>query len=274
MSILVSCDSCSKQLKVRDEAAGKRVKCPECGGVIEIPVPDDVVDAEAADENPFEGGKISSEGDVSSDGGKYDRKPCPACGEMIVKAAAKCRFCGEIFDPDLKQQSKSNRRRSSRDDFDDDDDVVRYPTADLGKRLLAVLTDGLATVVFIAPGIGLLLAGGGPDGLDQGSPLAIAGLLLCLLGGLALVIVHLYLLIKRSQSIGKYFMNIQIFDYETDTPASFTKTFLLRGLVNGLIGGIPCVGPIYSLVDILFIFGDEHRCLHDLLAGTYVVDIS
>ncbi|MCL4296805.1 MAG: hypothetical protein KJ077_13795 [Anaerolineae bacterium] len=27
-----------------------------------------------------------------------------------------------------------------------------------------------------------------------------------------------------------------------------------------------------SLVDILFIFGQEHRCLHDQLAGTWVIN--
>jgi hypothetical protein len=31
------------------------------------------------------------------------RRPCPECGEMIVAGAAKCRFCGAIFDPKLKQ---------------------------------------------------------------------------------------------------------------------------------------------------------------------------
>ncbi len=30
------------------------------------------------------------------------RRPCPMCGEpMIVAAAAKCRFCGAVFDPRL-----------------------------------------------------------------------------------------------------------------------------------------------------------------------------
>ncbi len=271
MSIRVSCNGCGKELKVRDEAAGKRVKCPDCGGVIAIPEPDDVVDAEA-DDNPFAGGNISSVGSVVKDEGQFDRKPCPACGEMIVKAAAKCRYCGEVFDPTLKRQSRTRRRRSS--GYDDDDDVGSFPTADLGKRFLGAMADGLASIVFIAPGFGLMLASGGPDEIDKGSPVAIAGIILIMLGALALVVVQLYLLIKRSQSIGKYVMNIQIFDYETDTPASFTKTFLLRGVVNSLIGGIPCVGPIYSLVDILCIFGEEHRCLHDQLAGTYVVDIS
>ena len=69
-------------------------------------------------------------------------------------------------------------------------------------------------------------------------------------------------------------MKTQILDYETNEPAGFVKSFLLRMLVNRLIGGIPCVGPIYTIVDILFIFGEERRCLHDQLAGTYVVDIS
>jgi hypothetical protein len=29
------------------------------------------------------------------------RRPCPMCGEMIVATAAKCRFCGEVFDKAL-----------------------------------------------------------------------------------------------------------------------------------------------------------------------------
>jgi hypothetical protein len=31
------------------------------------------------------------------------RRPCPACGEMIIASAAKCRFCGEIFDEVLRR---------------------------------------------------------------------------------------------------------------------------------------------------------------------------
>ena len=30
------------------------------------------------------------------------RRPCPACGEFILTTAAKCRFCGEVFDAVLK----------------------------------------------------------------------------------------------------------------------------------------------------------------------------
>ena len=50
---------------------------------------------------------------------------------------------------------------------------------------------------------------------------------------------------------------------------SFVHAVALRGFVNGLIGGAI---PIYPLVDPLFIFGEEHRCLHGLIASTKVVE--
>lgn len=36
--ISLSCDHCDKPLRVRDELAGKRIKCPGCGGVVAVPV--------------------------------------------------------------------------------------------------------------------------------------------------------------------------------------------------------------------------------------------
>ena len=31
------------------------------------------------------------------------RRPCPMCGEMILATAARCRFCGEVFDPSSRR---------------------------------------------------------------------------------------------------------------------------------------------------------------------------
>jgi len=59
--ILVSC-SCGKKLRVKDESAGKRVRCPGCGGVVFVPpsLPIDVAadkpqsqSAKPRDEEPF-----------------------------------------------------------------------------------------------------------------------------------------------------------------------------------------------------------------------------
>ena len=137
MSIRATCDSCGKQIKVRDDAAGRRIKCPECGGAVQIPEPDGVMDAEAAEDNPFAAGDISSEGD------DYDRKPCPACGEMIVNTAAKCRFCGEIFDPTLKKKSKSAGGKSFITGTDPDSAMTT------GDWVIAIICSGIGCIAGI-----------------------------------------------------------------------------------------------------------------------------
>ena len=35
-----SCPKCEKQLRLRDDLAGKKIKCPECGKVLTVPEPD------------------------------------------------------------------------------------------------------------------------------------------------------------------------------------------------------------------------------------------
>jgi len=41
----------------------------------------------------------------------------------------------------------------------------------------------------------------------------------------------------------------------------------------GLIGIIPAIGGIIQIVNILFIFRDDRKCIHDLIAGTVVVSV-
>jgi uncharacterized RDD family membrane protein YckC len=144
--------------------------------------------------------------------------------------------------------------------------------ADLGKRFLGALVDGLSGTIFVGPGYGLMIAGS--IGQNEPGALALIGMALIGIGALALLGINLYLLYTRSQSIGKYLLKTQIVNFETGERADFVSCFLLRGLLNGLIGAIPCVGGIYSIVDICFIFRQDRRCIHDLLAKTQVVDIS
>ena len=250
MAIRFDCQFCGKTLKADESKAGKKVKCPSCEGLLTIPEPepapeDEIFDAEDAAEESYE--------DDELDEPPAGRIPCPKCGELKSKRAKVCPWCGD--------GSKKKKSRRSEEE---------YPLADPGKRLLGVLADGLASLVLVGPGVILVLAAG--DHND--SPLLPIGIILAALGAITMLILQLYLLINRSQSIGKYLVKTQIFDYETRTPAGFVKTFVLRGIVNNLIGAIPCIGPIYGLVDPLFVFSEEHRCLHDRIAGTYVVDIS
>lgn len=119
MPIQVTCPSCHATLKTADSSAGKRAKCPKCDGIIQIPelappspAPDDeyVLDAEANPLSGFSDEELSA-GTPTGD----DRKPCPACGEMIVRGAVKCRFCGEIFDPVLKKKEQKAAKAGDSD---------------------------------------------------------------------------------------------------------------------------------------------------------------
>jgi predicted RNA-binding Zn-ribbon protein involved in translation (DUF1610 family) len=115
MAISFSCPQCGKKLKAPDDAAGKSSKCPGCGSAVTCPEP--VYDAELVDPahgpNPFDdldGGEayaVTAEPAEAPPG--EARKPCPMCGEMIVATAAKCRFCGEVFDPTLKKASRGGK---------------------------------------------------------------------------------------------------------------------------------------------------------------------
>ena len=90
-----------------------------------------------------------------------------------------------------------------------------------------------------------------------------------LLGGLMLV--QLALLAWRSQSIGKLLLGLRIVRVADGGPAGVMRAFFLRGSVPFLIEQIPFAGFVFWVVDSCFIFRDDHRCLHDLLAGTRVV---
>lgn len=155
--------------------------------------------------------------------------------------------------------------------------VTGAPLATLGQRLGASLLDGVAALVALLPMIlalgtaGFLAAAQGNDPTSaEVEPnmglMALSGVLF-----LVLLVINLFWLIKRGQSIGKRIVGIRIVGLESDANPGGVKTVVLRGIVNGIIGAVPVLGGLYSLVDILFIFTKDRRCLHDLIAGTRVV---
>lgn len=88
---------------------------------------------------------------------------------------------------------------------------------------------------------------------------------------LILLLVQAWLLSTRGQSIGKKILRIRIVR-TNGAAAGFTHAFLLRSFVMHMIGSIPVVGGVISFVDPLLIFREDRRCIHDLIAGTIVVD--
>lgn len=159
MSISTECPECGKRLKAPDTAAGRKAKCPQCGTAVRIPQSadgDDVFDTESLGED--DGGEVEEGYGLGAAPPRRstpvaDRRPCPMCGEMIKAGAVKCRYCGEVFEEDLK---RSDARM----------DTVRTGVGMIYYGLLTLLGSAILGAVVVAvlksPEIGivfLVLAG-------------------------------------------------------------------------------------------------------------------
>lgn len=121
------------------------------------------------------------------------------------------------------------------------------------QRLLAAIADSLITAVPYVVGT--------VEGVPE--PVRVLGVVV----SLGVVIAQLVMVSKQGQTIGKKLLGIRIVRKDTMENGGFVVNVLKRGFLNGLLSLIPG----YFLVDSLFIFREDRRCIHDMIAGTIVV---
>jgi len=86
-------------------------------------------------------------------------------------------------------------------------------------------------------------------------------------------VMHGYLLKNYGQTIGKKILGISIVTLDGSKP-DFWPLIIKRYLPLALVSYVPLVGRHMPIIDALFIFRRDKRCLHDLIAGTMVVNFS
>jgi len=153
------------------------------------------------------------------------------------------------------------------------DTNVQYPTtlASRWQRLAASIIDGIILMIFVLP---VFYAAGYfyPAYFQEENFLQ--QFILNIVAGLASVTVFLLinarLLFSRGKTVGKNLMGITIVDSFKHTIPE-RNNLLKRYAFYFFIGYVPLVGGIISLVNVLFIFGKEKRCIHDNVASTMVV---
>jgi uncharacterized RDD family membrane protein YckC len=116
--------------------------------------------------------------------------------------------------------------------------------------------------------------GGTPEipGMDSPRMLAMLGIStgVGMLGMLGLFIYQWVLISRTGQTLGKKWTGIRI-ELVDRNRIGFASGVVLRNWVPKLMGVLPYLGALFQLVDILFIFRDDRRCIHDHIAGTRVV---
>ena len=83
-------------------------------------------------------------------------------------------------------------------------------------------------------------------------------------------LVNFYWLHKNGQSVGKKLTGIKIINEQGEVP-SLGRSYGYRFLIPALMASLPILGLLLWLIDVLFIFGKNRKCIHDYLAGTKVV---
>lgn len=145
--------------------------------------------------------------------------------------------------------------------------------ASRGARLGAALLDGLMLGFVIAP---VMIFGGYFNSVMEaaraGEQVSLVTQLMWGALGVAIAFAVQYFPLKRSgQTWGKKIVGLKIVDMQGAQPGIGVLLGRRYLFANG-VGMIPFIGGLISIVNICFIFRGDKRCLHDLVAGTQVVN--
>ena len=191
---------------------------------------------------------------------------CKQCGKPGSKTDKFCKFCGEQINLDSIDSIPDENSQNLTEDIIPDNNTQQFILASRMKRLFARLLDGVFGLVSaLVPGFVLTF-------LSDGNFNPESFLLGAVVGIICFCIYQWYLLATTAQTIGKKYLKIKIVN-KNGEQAGFFVNVVLREWVMGLIGIIPAIGGIIQIVNILFIFRDDRKCIHDLIAGTVVVSV-
>ncbi len=143
--------------------------------------------------------------------------------------------------------------------------------ASLGKRLGGAIIDAMLSLLIFFP---IIFATGYWEDAMSGEVNIISTIMFGMLGFLVFVILHGYLLHTSGQTIGKRLVGTRIVSVADNKILPLGRLLALRVLPVWVASQIPLVGGLLGIIDALFIFGKDRRCVHDKIAGTKVINVA
>lgn len=152
-------------------------------------------------------------------------------------------------------------------------DASRTPhiLASRWKRLWGALLDSILILGIIVPAI--VLSGGYEQLFGRETMTTEQTIFWFVMGVVVFLLLNGWLLIHAGQTLGKRIVGTRIVDAKTGQRLSFGSVYGLRYLLTAGITQMPVVGHLFALVNVLFIFGERKRCIHDRFAGSIVIDV-
>lgn len=108
MSTTINCPGCQTPLRLRDDMAGKKIKCPRCATVVTVPAEGAVVVevVPAGEEITAEPPAPKAKRQAAA------TRPCPECGEPVALTASRCRYCKAPLDDEDDEYDEEDSRRN------------------------------------------------------------------------------------------------------------------------------------------------------------------
>lgn len=138
-----------------------------------------------------------------------------------------------------------------------------------GTRLVAVIIESLVLIPLTLP-ISYLM--GNFDGILTGQQPPFLNIVAMTVIGFAIFLGVNWVFLGNGQTVGKRVMGVQIVDLNGSV-LPVQKLMLTRYIPWWGISAIPVIGGLFALIDALFIFRKDRRCLHDHIAKTKVVNV-
>jgi len=148
---------------------------------------------------------------------------------------------------------------------------IKVDLASLSDRLAAAFVDGfIIGIPFMAALIAIFGFNGIKPMIENNRMLYFV--IVTIIVQLFYLTVNGRLLYKYGQTIGKKYLEIKIVDLNNKLPV-LSSSYGLRYFIPALFSFVPFIGRFLALIDILFIFRKDRRCIHDHIAGTKVIKV-
>lgn len=162
-----------------------------------------------------------------------------------------------MSEDDLSEESKTSSQ------------APRYPQALIIQRLAAMLVDSLIIGIVVSPLASILDLQRYVETTTEIPYPVVIQLHIGIFA--AYVLVNGWLLYRYGQTVGKRILKIAVATHDFDVPP-LNRLIFIRYLPFLVTGIVPMLNAV-NIFDGLLIFRQDRRCLHDILAGTQVIDV-